>query len=330
MEKSFSNFIGIDVAKEKIDIFSMSWSIHLTVENNEESLTKAVKKFAPAETLVVIENTGGYERTCIKTLLKLGFSIHRTDNNLVKHFLRSEGKAKNDKIDAKGLALYGKTKLEKLELYKPKDDEFDKMTQLSSYLYSLKETRAREKCRLQSPGFDLIEKSVESTIELLSKKIEEIEEELNKYSIKDEDSKVIFETVQEYKGIGEVTARVLALHLPELGKASKREISALGGLAPYDNQSGKKNGHFKVKCNGRGMLRSAFFMPTKAAIMHNKEIGKFFDRLMKSGKHYMTCVTACSRKILVQLNAMVKKKIAENEEKARKAAESAAGLAIAA
>jgi transposase len=226
--------------------------------------------------------------------------------------------------------LYGKTKLEKLELYKPRDEEFDRMTQLSSYLYSLKEARAREKCRKQSPGCDLIEESVESTIELLSKKIEEIEDELNKYSIEEEDAKVIFETVQEYKGIGEVTARVLAMHLPELGKASKREISVLGGLAPYDKKSGKKEGHFKVKCNGRGMLRSALHMPTKAAILHNSVIGKFFDRLMKAGKHYMTCVIACSRKILVHLNAMVKKKIAENAEKARLIAESSAGLAAAA
>ena len=110
MTNSFLYFIGIDVSKDKVDIFSTETSSHFTVKNTKKAIREAFfKGFDREKTLVILENTGGYEKVCIETLTTIGFKIHRANNNKVKNFIRYSGvKAKTDKCDAKSLADYGR------------------------------------------------------------------------------------------------------------------------------------------------------------------------------------------------------------------------------
>ena len=108
MASGFSYFTGIDVSKDKVDIFSTEKSSHLTVRNSKKQIREALYHFDREHTLIVLENTGGYENTCIDTLQKIGYKIHRANNNRVKSFIRYRGiKAKTDRIDAEALADYG-------------------------------------------------------------------------------------------------------------------------------------------------------------------------------------------------------------------------------
>lgn len=86
---NFKNFIGIDVAKDKIDIFNLGANEHMTIANRTKNIETAFKKVEQAGSLVILENTGGYERKCVKALTKMGFAIHKTENKSFKHYVES-------------------------------------------------------------------------------------------------------------------------------------------------------------------------------------------------------------------------------------------------
>ena len=90
----FNNFIGIDVSKDKIDIFSTKENSHFTIKNNAKEIKKFFKKFNALECFVVIENTGAYEKICLETLSSMNFTVHRTDNRKAKHFNANYGLGK--------------------------------------------------------------------------------------------------------------------------------------------------------------------------------------------------------------------------------------------
>ncbi|MDR0753733.1 MAG: transposase [Holosporaceae bacterium] len=307
----FSNFVGIDVSKEKIDVFSLDGSRHSIVKNNEASIQEKFQSFDASKTLFVLENTGGYERRCLKTLLHSGFKVHRTNNNRVTHYIESLGqKAKTDKIAAKCLAKYGKERHRELDIYKPSDEKQEKIRQLALYLSSLKATRAKEKNRFQCPACDLICEEIEDMLRLLDEKISVTEQELENLVKSDDETREKIELMTQYKGIGKITAIQLAAHLPELGKISNRAIGALAGVCPYDKSSGKKKGHKITKAGRRQLIKPMMFMAVMAATRYNPEIKSFYERLVsrdRNSPRKMIALVACMRKMLVHLNAILKR-----------------------
>lgn len=110
----------------------------------------------------------------------------------------------------------------------------------------------------------------------------------------------------EYKGIGETTALELLTNLPELGKVKPRTIAALSGVAPYNSDSGQKVGYRSTKGKGRHQVKKALFISVLAAIKWNNEIKKYYDSLIERGKKKMVAIVACMRKMIIQLNAILR------------------------
>lgn len=106
-------------------------------------------------------------------------------------------------------------------------------------------------------------------------------------------------------GVGDVLSSELLVNLPELGKLNSRKIACLVGLAPLNRDSGKFRGR-RMIWGGRGRVRTALYMPTVVAIRYNPVIKAFYERLVGQGKPKKVALTACMRKLLVILNAMVK------------------------
>ncbi len=113
--------------------------------------------------------------------------------------------------------------------------------------------------------------------------------------------------LKTFKGVGPVVSRIVLAKLPELGKLDRQEIACLVGLAPLNKDSGKMRGKRMIS-GGRKDVRDALYMAALSAIKYNKVIKPFYERLMKAGKLFKVAMTACMRKILVILNAMVKTK----------------------
>ena len=110
--------------------------------------------------------------------------------------------------------------------------------------------------------------------------------------------------MQTVPGVGPVTAATLVGELPELGKLDRRRISALVGLAPMNHDSGYQRGQRRVQ-GGRSEVRRVLFMAAFSASRYNPVLRKFAERLRAAGKPYKVIMTACMRKLLVILNAMV-------------------------
>ncbi len=109
------------------------------------------------------------------------------------------------------------------------------------------------------------------------------------------------------KGVGAATVAVLLAEVPELGMLSLREISALIGVAPVNRDSGTMRGRRTV-FGGRASVRTALYMSALVGTRHNPVIKEFYTRLVVAGKPKKVALTACTRKLLTILNAMLKKK----------------------
>ena len=120
---------------------------------------------------------------------------------------------------------------------------------------------------------------------------------------------------QSMSGIGKQAAGLLLCQMPELGACSRREIAALVGLAPINRDSGMYRGKRMIG-GGRKHVRHLLYMPTLVAIRPNARIRAYYQRLLAEGKEEMVAVTACTRKILIMLNAMVKNQTAWNQNTA--------------
>ena len=106
-------------------------------------------------------------------------------------------------------------------------------------------------------------------------------------------------------GIGDGVAFTLLGELPELGKLTNRQVGALCGLAPYNRDSGSMNGKRRIK-GGRAPIRTVLYMAMMCAIQHNPTMKEFYQRLVAGGKHKKVALTACMRKMMTILNAMIR------------------------
>ena len=314
--QKFTNFIGIDVSKDKIDIFSSLSNNKFQVENCKNSILKAFKGFDNSNSYVVLENTGGYEKTCINALIDLNFTIHRTDNRKAKNFMKSlKGEAKTDVADAQKLSRYGKDRYEELSVYIAKSDNQEKLRELSLYLQELKKFKTSEKTRLQSPGCEMLKTFINRTIDGLNQSIESVEKEIAEISNGDSELQSKIDLLCQYKGIKKLTALKLLSFMPELGTLNRREVAALAGLAPIANDSGKKLGYRKTK-GARASVRQALFMVALSCVGKNKkgEIKEYYTSMISRGKKKMVAITACMRKIIIQINAILRDKQMKNEK----------------
>ncbi|MNE44169.1 Transposase IS116/IS110/IS902 family protein [compost metagenome] len=106
------------------------------------------------------------------------------------------------------------------------------------------------------------------------------------------------------KGIGLRSALGLVIRLPELGAASRAEIAALAGVAPYDDDSGARRGRRHIQ-GGRERLRKSLFMCAFTATRHNPDLAAFYAHLRQKGKEHLCAVIAVARKLIILVNAII-------------------------
>lgn len=302
----FNRFIGVDVAKAKVDVFLSETGELLQIKNIETDLKRFVQSLERTEeTLVIIDLTGGYETQCVKAFYQAGFTIHRAEGRKVKAFMRACGQlAKTDSIDARALADYGKRLQDKLTLFQPVDNEIKPYVMR---LNELKQLLQMEKNRLQSPQTDnKIYEQVSRHIAFLKTEINFLAKELQQIIEKTPQLHQKQKVLTSQIGIGETTANLLLALLPELGYLPRRKIAALAGLAPYAKDSGTLNAARHVY-GGRKEVKRALFICALTAIKRDKEMKCFYEKLIKNGKKKMVALVAVMRKLIIILNAKCKK-----------------------
>lgn len=303
-EEGYKFYIGIDISKENIDIAKGLKEEVLRLSNDEIGWKKLIKEITfPTDTLVVMEASGGYERGVAHFLQKKGVNVSIVNAKRVRDFAKASGTlAKTDKIDARLIQRYGAVFNPRLwvagsELEQTLDAHIKRRAQLVKM-------RSSEKQHL-SVSSGAVKKEINKHIKLLDKMIQDEEGRIEDLLKSDEELQGKVEKLMGIQGVGKTTASTVIVSLPELGKLSPKEISALAGLAPFNNESGKSEKK-RQTWGGRAQLRGALYMAILSGVRYNPVLREFYERLTAKGKTAKVAMVACMRKLLVMMNAMIR------------------------
>jgi len=305
----YNNYVGIDIGKTFFVVAIHGEENTYKYDNDLAGINRFLKDLKKRKNaLCILETTGGYEMRVLLTLCELGVATHRAHAGKVKHFIQSYGnRAKTDQLDAASLALYGYERGERLELFTARSKKALALFELVQRRNDLKQILVAEKNRLKSPRSDLvqIQNSYEEMIEVITKQMKAVTEEINKIIETDCTMKAKKAVLKAIPGIGDIVANELLVLLPELGTLTRRKIASLSGLAPRANDSGQFKGYRSIG-NGRCGIKSVLFLSAMAARNSNSSLKAFYNSLIAKGKKKMVALTALMRKIIVIANARIR------------------------
>jgi transposase len=298
-------FIGIDVSQA-------SWDVHVLPEARSFSIR--VEEGAPqrllsqlgssAQTLVVVEATGGVERELVATLLEAGWRTAVVNPRCVRDFAKALNRlAKTDSIDAAVIAEFAqRIQPRSTPGATPQQVRLDALVTRRRQLVAL---RSMERTRLTQAADRTARQSIDKTLRFLDRQVSELDQAIAKLIDSDDDWRAKRSLLQSVPGVGPTTSAALIAELPELGRLNRCQIAALAGVAPLNHDSGKFRGQRRIR-GGRAALRTALYMAAFAARRFNPLIRSFAQRLHQTGKPFKVVLVACIRKLLVILNAIVR------------------------
>lgn len=242
MDAAGNWFVGIDVAKNSLDVCVLPDGRRLSTINDRQGVRQVLEALPPAgECLVVVEATGGYQRVVVAALVAAGHRTAVANPRQVRDFARASGRlAKTDRIDAEAIARFGQHVQPRPVQNLP--EKHERLEQLTARRRQLIELRTAEKCRLETASTKFVIRSVGGVIEQLDKFIRQVEKELSDLVENDDELQCRAAALQTAPGVGAVTAVTLVAELPELGRLNRQAISALVGVAPFNRDSGKFHG----------------------------------------------------------------------------------------
>jgi len=300
-----SSFVGIDVAKDQLDVALLPTGKKFPVPRNRQGYQQLLAQLpAPGTCLIVLEATGGYEREVVAELLSQGHHVSVVNPRQVRDYARALGiLAKTDEIDARVLARFGEQVQPRCLLGSA--PELAELQQLVDRRRQLIDLRTAETNRLEQSTSKTASKSIQQVLNVLKKQIEHFEAEIARLVESNDDWKRKAEVLLSVPGVGDTTAAALIADLPELGQLNRCQIAALVGLAPFNHDSGKLKGQRAI-WGGRSAIRSSLYMAALSAMRCNPVLKSFSQRLTAKGKKFKVRITACMRKLLVILNTLVK------------------------
>lgn len=303
-ESFFSEYVGVDVSKAKLDIASGKTGEYWQENNDGIGIQHIVERLkVNPSSMTIVESTGGLETALITELFTAGLPFALVHPARVRNFARSIGLlAKTDKLDALLLARYG-------EAVKPPTtqlpgEEEQKMNANMVRRRQLLDMLVAEKNHLCSTCLSLRPK-VEEHITWLEIEVEKIDQEINDQIQQLPRFKEKEAILRSAKGVGPVLCAKLISALPELGQLDRKKIAALVGVAPFNRDSGPHRGKRRIR-GGRIDIRGVLYMSIIAAVRYNPAIKSFYQRLLNMGKLKKVAMVACMRKLLTILNAMVR------------------------
>lgn len=304
MKKAVEIFVGIDVSKAWLDVAVHEREEAFRTSNEETGITDLVKRMSELKpTLIVLEPTGGFEMLVAAELTHAGLPVVVVNARRVRDFARATGRlAKTDKLDAKVLAHFAAAVRPALRSLRNEEEE--QLAALLTRRRQVVDMLTVEKNRLATVRAKM-RTDIEAHIQWLSNSMKDLDKEIEDFVEGTPVWKEKDALLQSVPGVGPVTSATMLGMLPELGKLNRQEIAALVGVAPVNKDSGRKQGKRRVY-GGRADVRSILYMAALAAKKFNPVIREFYERLIKQGKEKKVALTACMRKLLVILNAMMR------------------------
>jgi transposase len=300
--------VGVDVAKATLEVAISGRTATLALANDEAAYAVLLAELSGLNVgLVLFEATGGFELACATALQLAGLAVAVINPRQARDFARAMGHlAKTDRIDARVLADMARTLVQRgdlSKLVKPLPDAQQLELQgLVTRRRQLMAMKLAEDHRMKMPGVRQ-RRSLNTIIKALDREIARVDKDLQAFvGANHAELAALLDSV---KGVGKATISTLLAEVPELGKLSGREVSALVGVAPINRDSGTMRGKRAI-FGGRPDVRRVLFMAALVASRHNPVIKAFYQRLLAAGKPKKVALVACMRKLLTILNAMVR------------------------
>jgi transposase len=285
--------VGIDVAKDKVDACIRTYTLRQTCPGTAQGQRKLITWLRKHQvTKAVMEASGGYERDWARVLRQAGFEVRIVDPKRVRSFALSAGRlAKNDAIDAEMIAWFAETfSAAPSQTCDAAHEELQELVKARIGLIDLRtrlQNQSEHAASALSAEIEKLEAAISAKIKLTPHLVERA---------------AIIESVP---GFAKTTSANLVAGMPELGQVSNKIAAALIGVAPYDEDSGKRRGERHIK-GGRRWVRNAIYMPcVGAATLNNPVLKAFYQRLIAKGKKPKAALIACMRKLIVILNTLI-------------------------
>ena len=296
--------VGIDVGKDTLDIFIYEIDKHWQAANTHEGIKVLIRQLKRyALTRVLVEATGGYERRLVEACTESAMPVIIVAPIQVRQFAKAQGViAKTDKIDARLIAEFGVV-MQPTVRQLP-DVNIRLIRDLLARKRQLNESRTQELNRTHKAP-KVLQATHRRLLKVLDKEIDWVNQQLAKQVSAISEWQRTYDVLCSVPGIGEGVAYTLLGELPELGLLSHKQIAALTGLAPFNRDSGQMRGRRRIK-GGRAPIRTMLYMAMLCAVQHNPVMKQFYEKLVAQGKHKKVAITACMRKMITILNAMVR------------------------
>ena len=298
-------FIGIDVAKDRLDVHIRPSGEAFAVARDGEGLAALVDRLrAVAPRLIVSEATGGFEQVVAGALGAAGLPIVVVNPRQIRDFARALGRlAKTDRIDAETIALFAERVQPEL---RPLPDAAARLLgELVARRRQVIEMIVAEGNRARLLESRRLKKRIERHRSALQDELSKIDSEIDDTIRGTPIWRENEDLLKSVPGVGNTLARTLLAELPELGSLGRKQIAALVGVAPFNRDSGTLRGKRTV-WGGRAPIRASLYMAALVASRFNPVIARFYRRLLAAGKPKKLALTACMRKLLIILNAIIR------------------------
>jgi len=294
---------GIDVSKPWLDVATWPTREATRVSRDAAGIAALIAWLTEHEVIRVgLEASGGYDRVVTDALQAAGFEVATLNPLRVRRFAEAKGRlAKNDTADARTIAQFTAVMVEAVP--PPRQRDLDALAELLTYRRQLKGWSTDCINQLEHLRDGALRRKIERQQASFARELKQIDQKLADLVAEHDDWSVLVRRLRSVPGVGPVVSATLIAVLPELRALSRRAIASLVGLAPFDHDSGGHHGERHIK-GGRKLVREVLYMAALSAKTHNPVIAAFAKRL--EGKQPKVILTACMRKLLVILNAMLR------------------------
>ncbi len=320
---TFTHFIGIDVSKKKLDLCLFNGKevlLELECPNSIVAIKKVLKeiikesKINATNLLICAEFTGMYIYPLVESSKALTINLWLETGSQIK---LSSGvqRGKNDKVDAKRIALYAHRFNDKAKIYQAADEVIERLKYLNSEREMLVVDKAKYQGQLNDQGdymlkaaFKEKEKRLKELIKGLNKAIKSIERQTKELVEKDLHIKQQFEQMISIDGVGkQVALETLIVTQGFKAFTEPRQFCCHAGVAPFAYTSGSsQRSKWKVSNRANKRLKQLFHMAALSAIKMKGELRDYFLRKVAEGKNKMTVINAVRAKLIHRIFAVIR------------------------
>jgi transposase len=271
-------FVGIDVSKDRLDVHIRPTGEVFAVARDGAGLEQLVGKLRTiAPSLIVLEATGGFETVVAAALAAAGLPLAVVNPRQIRAFAKACGQlAKTDKLDAAVIAHFA-------DAVQPPargvpDEAARALAELLTRRRQLIGMMTAERNRRRQLTQPRLVRTVDQVLATLQLQLSAIDTDIDTAIRATPAWREKEELLTTAPAIGAKIARTLIADLPELGALTRRRITALVGVAPFNHDSGKRHGKRAI-AGGRSSVRAALYMAVLVAIRRKLPLAATYQRL---------------------------------------------------